>query len=135
MATGKLTDGRRGRTKEPSASYLRLIRRFPLRPIQSEAQLERAITVIDELLDRDGLDPAEQDYLEVLGDQVARYEDEAHPIDAAGLTDVELGQVEKGLRTVPSMAVPVLLSGSRSTSATTLAKGCRSPCRCGPQSW
>ncbi len=85
-----MTEPRRGRTKEPSASYLRLIRRFPLRPIRSEAELDRATAVIDELLDRDDLDPAEQDYLDVLGDLVERYEVEAHPIDAAGLTDAEM---------------------------------------------
>ena len=80
VATGKTTERRPTRTKAPPASYLRLIRRFPLRPIQSEAELDRATAMLNELLDRDELDPAEDDYLDVLGDLVERYEEKAHPI-------------------------------------------------------
>jgi HTH-type transcriptional regulator/antitoxin HigA len=66
--------------KGPTASngidaYLALIRRFPLRPIRSEDQLDAAFGVIDELTDRDDLSAAEADYLDVLGDLVERYED------------------------------------------------------------
>jgi HTH-type transcriptional regulator/antitoxin HigA len=75
-----MTERRPARVKAPLASYLRLIRRFPLRPIQSEEELDRATAVMNELLDRDDLDPAEDDYLDVLGDLVERYEDKAHPI-------------------------------------------------------
>ena len=35
--------------------YLELIHRFPLRPIRSDAELDRAIEVIDSLVDRDDL--------------------------------------------------------------------------------
>lgn len=80
MATGKTTERRPARPKAPPASYLRLISRFPLRPIQSEVELDRATAVMNELLDRDDLDPAEDDYLDVLSDLVERYEDKAHPI-------------------------------------------------------
>ncbi len=66
-----------------SDSYLALIRRFPLRPIRTDAELERAIAVVDSLTDRDRLDPAESDYLDVLSDQVERYEEEHHPIEPA----------------------------------------------------
>lgn len=80
MATGKTTERRPLRAQAPPASYLRLIRRFPLRPIQSEAELDRATAVMNELLDRGELDPAEDDYLDVLSDLVERYEEKAHPI-------------------------------------------------------
>src|SRR5437899_6952002 len=60
--------------------YLDLVRQFPLRPIRSETELDRAIAMINSLLDRDQLSPAEEDYLDVLGDLVERYEDHAHPI-------------------------------------------------------
>jgi HTH-type transcriptional regulator / antitoxin HigA len=63
-----------------TASYLALIRRFPLRPITSEAELDQATALINELLDRDRLDSAEDDYLDVLSDLIERYEDERHPI-------------------------------------------------------
>jgi HTH-type transcriptional regulator/antitoxin HigA len=60
--------------------YLELVRRFPLRPIRSEEELDRAIAVIDSLIDRDELSPDEQDYLDILGDIVERYETEHHPL-------------------------------------------------------
>lgn len=94
MASGKTTD-------RPPASYLRLIRRFPLRPIQSEAELDRATALMNELLDRDDLDPAEEDYLDVLGDLVERHEAKTHPIP-----DVSEGEMlaflieQKGVRQV-----------------------------------
>ncbi len=80
-----------GRTARPlPARYLTLIRRFPLRPIRSEAELDRAQAVIDELLDHGRLDPAEQDYLDVLGDLVEHYEDAQHAIAIDDLSDADM---------------------------------------------
>ncbi|MDB5351289.1 MAG: higA [Planctomycetota bacterium] len=70
-------------------AYLALIRRFPLRPIRSDAELDAASEVVDDLTGRDDLSPAESDYLDVLGDLVEKYEDEhvemPHVSDAAML--------------------------------------------------
>jgi HTH-type transcriptional regulator/antitoxin HigA len=66
------------RTEKGAGKYFALVRQLPLRPIRSEAQLDRAIEMIDSLIDRDSLDPAEEDYLDVLGDLVHRYETEEH---------------------------------------------------------
>jgi HTH-type transcriptional regulator/antitoxin HigA len=71
-------------------TYLDLIRKLPLRPIRSEAELDQATAVLNGLLDRDWLDAAEQDYLDVLGDLIERYENEVHPIDTNDLTDAEM---------------------------------------------
>ena len=60
--------------------YWELIHGFPLRPIRTEKELDRAIEVIDALLDRADLTAAEEDYLDLLGDLVEQYEDEAHPL-------------------------------------------------------
>jgi len=68
--------------------YLELVRTFPLRPIRSEAELDRATAIIHALLDRDDLDPAEDDYLDILGDLVERYEDVHHPIAPASDADM-----------------------------------------------
>src|SRR5437899_3714476 len=57
-------------------AYLTLIQRFPLRPIRTDAELDAASGVIDELIDRGNLSQAESDYLDVLGDFAERYEDE-----------------------------------------------------------
>ncbi len=69
--------------------YLALIRRFPLRPIRSEAELDAASEVVDDLTDRGDLSPSESDYLDVLGDLVEKYEDRhvemPHVSDAAML--------------------------------------------------
>lgn len=68
--------------------YLDLVRRFPLRPIRSEPELDEAIRVIDGLVVRDDLSPPEQDYLDVLDDLVEAYEEKTipiEPVDDAGL--------------------------------------------------
>ncbi|MBY0526361.1 MAG: helix-turn-helix domain-containing protein [Gemmataceae bacterium] len=76
------------RTDRGQSKYLALIRRFPLRPIRSDKELDSAVETIHSLIDRDSLDPAEEDYLEVLGDLVQRYEAEEHPM--APVSDADL---------------------------------------------
>jgi HTH-type transcriptional regulator/antitoxin HigA len=78
VATGKKNEG--GAAAVESRRFLALNRWFPLRPIRSDEELARANEVIARLSARDDLDPAEDDYLDVLGDLVWRYEDEAHPL-------------------------------------------------------
>jgi len=69
-------------------TYMELICRVPLRPLRSDAQLLRAIAMVDSLIDRDKLDQDEQDYLDVLGDLVERYESTEHPI--APVSDADM---------------------------------------------
>jgi HTH-type transcriptional regulator / antitoxin HigA len=64
-----------------SSKYLELIRCFPLRPIRSEAELDRAEAMLHRLLDAPGLSVPEQDYLEILGSLIDEYETKAHPIE------------------------------------------------------
>ena len=80
MASGKAIERKREGVATVPPSYLALIRRFPLRTLASEADLDRATAVMNSLLDRDDLDPAEDDYLDVLSDLVERYEDKHHPL-------------------------------------------------------
>jgi HTH-type transcriptional regulator/antitoxin HigA len=61
-------------------SYLHLIRRFPLRPIGSQDELDDAVVVLDALMDRMPLQPEEMDYMRVLGEMVRKYEEEHIPI-------------------------------------------------------
>jgi len=68
--------------------YLELVQRVPLRPIRSEDELDRAIEIVDELIDQDGRGADERDYLDVLSDLIERYEAEAHPIPTA--SDAEI---------------------------------------------
>jgi HTH-type transcriptional regulator/antitoxin HigA len=88
LASGKTIERKREGFATVPPSYLALIRRFPLRPLTSEADLDRATAVMNSLVDRDDLDPAEEDYLDVLGDLVERYEDKHHPI--GGVSEEEM---------------------------------------------
>src|SRR5262249_16252880 len=68
--------------------YLALIRRFPLRPIRTDAELDAASALIDELTGRDDLSATEADYLDVLGDLVEKYEDEH--VEMPHVSDAEM---------------------------------------------
>ncbi len=48
-----------GKTED---QYLDLVRRFPLRPLRSDADLDAAIAMIDSLIDRPKLTTPERDY-------------------------------------------------------------------------
>jgi HTH-type transcriptional regulator / antitoxin HigA len=60
--------------------YLELVMQFPLRPIRSETELDEAIRMVDSLLAKKSMLPEEEDYLDVLGDLVKRYESDNHPM-------------------------------------------------------
>src|SRR5215218_5275839 len=68
--------------------YLELVRRFPLRPLRTGADLDAAVAVVDGLLDQDRRSAPEQDYLDVLGDLIGAYEAEAVPIRPVGDADM-----------------------------------------------
>ncbi len=74
-----------GKTKD---RYLALVSRFPLRPIRSNKELDAAVEMVDSLLDRKKLSSEEEDYLEVLGDLIERYETEEHPV--APVSDAQM---------------------------------------------
>jgi HTH-type transcriptional regulator/antitoxin HigA len=62
-----------------SDAYFELVRRHPLRSIQTETDLDAAHTVIDDLLRRD-LDHGGMAYLDALSDLVILYERDHHAI-------------------------------------------------------
>lgn len=84
-------------------AYMGLVAMLPLRPIRSERELDRAIKMLDSMLDRPKLTKTEHDYLDVLTDLVEKYESEAYPeepvsdaamlahlLEARGITQTEL---------------------------------------------
>lgn len=75
-------------TTPESKRFLALNRKFPLRPIRTDDELERANAIIASLVSRDNLDAAEDDYLDVLGDLVWKYETEAHPLPSVSAEDM-----------------------------------------------
>ena len=58
-----------------AADYFELVRRFPLRPIRTDAGLDDALAMINQLLDLAELSADAADYLDVLSDLVEDYED------------------------------------------------------------
>ena len=78
-------------TARQMTGYLELIDQFPLRPLRGERELDRATEIIHSLVDRmDSLDTGEQDYLDVPGDLVEKYELEHHSV--RDVSDVEMLQ-------------------------------------------
>jgi len=69
-------------------SYLQLVMAFPLASIKSEAHLDLAQNVMDQLLAKGELDDGEEMYLDALSDLVAAYEDEHHAIEPASDADM-----------------------------------------------
>jgi HTH-type transcriptional regulator/antitoxin HigA len=63
-------------------TYLKLVRKFPLRHIASEDELDAATEVLRELLRQD-LDEGGIQYRDALTDLIEVYEDAAHPIPDA----------------------------------------------------
>jgi len=111
--------------------YLDLVRRFPLRPIRDDASLDAATAMIDELLRLPTLSAEEDDYLDVLGDLVERYEEEAHPIPDAPAPDVVrylmesrgIGPAElAGGIGMPEPAVSEILAGTTEIGAADIAR-------------
>jgi len=106
------------------ASYLELMGEFPLRPIRSGAEYDRAAKVVHRLALREGkLDEGEEAYLEVVESLVERYDNQQAPlyaqdvsptralrmlVEQAGMSVTELGELvgSKG-------AASELLSGKR----------------------
>jgi HTH-type transcriptional regulator / antitoxin HigA len=119
---------RSGDAKDP---YLELVLRFPLRPIRSDEELDRAVRMIDSLLDRRDLVQAEEDYLEVLGDLVEQYEGNAHPmppvcdaemlrhlIEAKGVSQTEIS----GATGIADSTISEVLKGKRSLNRSHIGK-------------
>lgn len=77
---GAIPDAQENQCCAQGDRYLELVCQVPLRPIRSEAELDRAIAIIDGLLDQEKLSHDEQDYLDVLSDLVEKYEDEHDPV-------------------------------------------------------
>lgn len=68
--------------------YDELIKLFPLKPIKSETDLDKAEKIAESLIDKGDLTEDEKDYLDVLCLIVEHYESIHHPIPSVGPIDV-----------------------------------------------
>ena len=111
--------------------YFALVRAFPLVPIESDEDLDRAITVINSLLDKPTLSAGEQGYLDVLSDLVEKYESTEHPIgpapdgdilrhliEAKGVTEIDVSRATK----ITASTIADVLSGARQLTRSQIAK-------------
>ena len=103
-------------------TYWRLVKRFPLIHIRDETHLDEALEVINGLLRQDR-DEGAQEYLDVLTDLVAAYEDEHVPMGDVSEADVlrelmrtnGLSQVELAKAVgIAQSTISAVLSGARS---------------------
>ena len=108
--------------RAPRKGYLKLIKRFPLRSIRTEEELDAAMEVIRALL-QDDLDAAGEDYLSALTDLVEVYENKVHPIPDASEADVlrllmesnHLSQSQLAAKSgIAQSTISAVLSGTRS---------------------
>lgn len=84
MATGKTIDRggakpKRSRRMPARESYLALVREHPLRTIRDEGELDRAIAMVDRLLNMAKRDAGQEEYLDVLGTLIHEFESEHYP--------------------------------------------------------
>jgi len=116
--------------KVTEEQYLALVRAFPLVSIHSDAHLDEAVAVIDQLLDIPKRSTAEEEYLQALTDLVEVYEN-AHVVIPAmsGLDALRFLMEENGLTQadlVPDFGtrsiVSEVLAGKRHLALTHIAR-------------
>jgi HTH-type transcriptional regulator/antitoxin HigA len=118
-----------------SQKYLALIKSFPLRPIRSEGELDKAAAVMRELT-RHGfsrLSAAESDYLEILGNLIEEYENKHYPIEnlpphemlAASMEVKGVNQTKLSEATgIPISTISDLLNQKREFNVSHIGKFC-----------
>jgi len=77
------------KNKIAPADYLKLVTRFPIRPLGSEKDHAAALAAIEPLVGRRDLTAGEGMYLDALSRFIEDYEEERHPVDTSSLTPVE----------------------------------------------
>jgi len=118
--------------KPAGSSYTKLIKRFPLRKIETDEDLALADAMADELWGRDDLDDDENSYLDVLNILIRSYERGVHPFPSKPVSPREmlifllkennLKQVDLcKLLQVPSGRASEIVNGSRELSKLQIA--------------
>jgi HTH-type transcriptional regulator / antitoxin HigA len=103
-------------------SYLKLVKQFPLIHLRDAAHLDEALEVVDELLRQDR-DEGTQQYLDVLTDLIAAYEDEHVPIADVSEADVLRELMRSGGLNQTALAKAV---GIAQTTISSVLTGARS---------
>src|SRR5690349_3389125 len=67
----------------PSARYLELVRRFPLRRLRTAADADAATEILDQMFAARGADAGQEEYVEALALLLAAYEQEHGSVDTS----------------------------------------------------
>ena len=94
-----------------SRLYLKLVLSFPLRPLRSDADLDRTVAMVDALTNRKELAPEEADYLEVLGRLIEDYEAEHDPLPTMSPVEARAYLLEENGLTQAELCTVWLASG------------------------
>jgi HTH-type transcriptional regulator/antitoxin HigA len=70
----------REKTSSVSDDYLKLVQRFPLRPIRVETEYDRAVEILKRLLASPRLSSGESDYADALGYFIDSWESAEYPL-------------------------------------------------------
>jgi HTH-type transcriptional regulator/antitoxin HigA len=106
-----------------TAAYQKLMREFPLRQIRNKKDADAATRILDKRFRERFEDPGEEEYIMILADLLADYEEKAAPVpdtatgadmlkylmEANNITQAEIGN----LLEVGQSAVSMILSGER----------------------
>lgn len=76
------------KTRGSEARYRALVDELPPRPIHSEAEYDRALARVEQLLGQRRRSAAETDYLDILAGLVESWEEIHHPIPDVSATDM-----------------------------------------------
>ena len=95
--------------------YLDLIRRFPLRPIRTDAEYDQAIPILEELVARadSGLTGGERDYADGLAHFVRAFDDKHFPVDNSLKTPLARLQYLMDQREMSIVELGRILGGGR----------------------
>jgi HTH-type transcriptional regulator/antitoxin HigA len=74
VSSTRITTARPAAAPGAADDYLDLVRRFPLRPINTEADMRLAQQLLDQYVGRDDLTPCQRDYVAALAHFAADYE-------------------------------------------------------------
>lgn len=115
----------RANTRPELDSYMKLVRRFPLKPLKNDREHAKAVELIEELFGRE-LDHGASDYLDTLILLANKYEDEHHTPGGTSMTPQELlkaimsangvTQAQMGQIIGSESAVSMFLNGERGLS-------------------
>ena len=119
---------RRGSKTRGGRTYPELVAAHPLKPIRSQAELDRAVAVLNSLIDREMTSPAtpdERDYQQVLAILIGHYEADRQPVATVSpaemlrhlldARDITQAQLAAGVG-VSESTVSEILAGKRPVS-------------------